>query len=126
MRKILAFVPEFLSCEEILRKWTVAAVFWVIRPNNFLSRKSDRKACILRNERIVTLSKKSIFDLLYSYAHLVHSLVAATHCKLYISLIYLYLNSDDLQRRKRSQKNVVSIENDYWEVMVSVGKILFE
>ena len=83
------------------------------------------KSCILvRSERIVAVWKKSI---LYSYTHLVHSFVAETHFKLYISLIrWKHLNSDDLQRRKRSPKNVVSIENYYPDVLVSVSKFLFE
>ena len=72
---------------------------------------------------LVTVSKKSI---LYTYNHLVY-FVAEMHFKLYISLIHLqHFGSDDLQRRKRFTKNVVSIENNYPEVMVSVGKLLFE
>ena len=67
--------------------------------------------------------KKSIFDLFHSYTHLVHSFVAETHCKLYPLIIF---RSDDLRRRKRSLKNVVSIENEYSEILVSVGKCLFE
>ena len=71
----------------------------------FLGDSSEKKACILRGERIVTVLKKSIFDLLYSYTHLVHSFVAETHCKLFISFIrLLYFDSDDLRRQKRSQK----------------------
>ena len=104
-RKILDFPPDFLPGKEIFRKWTVSADFWVIRPKNFLTRESGGKACILHSERIVTVSKKSIFDLLYSYTHLVHSFVAETHCKLFISFIrLLYFDSDDLRRQKRSQK----------------------
>ena len=89
LRKILAFPPDFLPGEEIFRKWAVSADFRAIHPNNFLTRKSGRKACILRSERIVTVSKKSIFDLLYSYIRLVHSFVTEMHSKLYISFICL-------------------------------------
>ena len=83
------------------------------------------KSCIsVRSERIVAVSKKS---LLYSDTNLVRSFVAETHFKLYIFKIRLrHFNSDDLGRRKRCQKNVVSIENNYPEVLVSVGKFLFE
>ena len=106
-----------------MRKWTVSADLQWICPENFLLRKSGGKACILRSERIVMISKKSMFDFLYSYTHLVHSFVAETHCKLYPLIIF---RSDDLRRRKRSLKNVVSIENEYSEILVSVGKCLFE
>ena len=51
-RKILAFPPDFLSGEEILRKWTV---FQVIHAKNYLTKKSGGKACILCSERIVTV-----------------------------------------------------------------------
>ena len=56
-----------------------------------------------------------------------HSFVAETRLKLYISLIGLYyFDSDDLRRRKRSPKNVVWTENSYSEILVSAGKFLFE
>ena len=87
--KILPFLPDFLPGEEIFRKWIVSADFRAIRPKNFLTRNSGGKACILRSERIVTISNKSIFDLLYSYTHLLHSFDGETHCKLYSSLIRL-------------------------------------
>ena len=80
-RKIPAFPPDVLHGEKIFRKWTVSADLRAILPESFLTRKSGGKACILRSERIVTVSKKLIFDLLYSYTHLVHSFVAETHCK---------------------------------------------
>ena len=51
-RKKLAFPPDFLLGEEILRKWTVSADFWAICPKNFLIRKSGGKASILRSEPI--------------------------------------------------------------------------
>ena len=78
-RKILASPPDFLPGEEILRKWGVSTDFQEICPKNVVTRKSGVKTCILTSERIVAISKKSIFDLLYSYAHLVHSFVAETH-----------------------------------------------
>ena len=117
-RKILAFPPDFPPGEEIFHKWTVSADIWAIRPKNILTKKSGGKACILRSERIVTVSKKSIFDLLYSYAHLVHSFVAETHCKLYISFIcLLYFDSDDLRRQKVSPEmwyRLRMIIRKYW------------
>ena len=71
----------------------------------YFARKSGGKASVLRSERIVTISKKSIFDILYSYTHLVYIFVVEKYCKLYIYLIRLqYFDSDDLQRRKRSPK----------------------
>ena len=84
---------------------TVSADFWAVRLKNFLTKESGGKACILRSECIVIVSKILIFDLLYSYAHLVHMSVTETHSKLYNSFIRsLYLDSDDLRRQKRSPK----------------------
>ena len=64
--KILTLPTDFLPSEEIFCKWAVSADFWAIRPKNLFTGKSGAKAWILRSGRIVTFSKKSIFDLLYS------------------------------------------------------------
>ena len=105
----------------MFRKWIVSAHFWVIRPKNVHTRKSGSKACILRSERIFTVSKKLIFDLLYSYTHPVHSFVTETHCQLYIYFIHLlYFDSDDLRRQKRSPNmryRLRMIIRRYWYVL---------
>ena len=78
LHKILAFPPDFFSGEDSFRKGIVSADFRVIHPKSLLTRKSGGKASNLRSERIHTVSKKAVFDLLYSYTHLVHIFVAET------------------------------------------------
>ena len=89
LKPLQAFPPDILPGEEIFRKWTVSADFWAMRSKHFLTRKSGGNTCILCSEHIITVSKKSMFYLLHSYTHLLHSFVAETHYKLSISLIRL-------------------------------------
>ena len=64
----------------LVRKFSVNGQFLQLFGDS--SEKIPHQEIILRSERIVIVSKKSIFDLLYSCTHLVHSFVAETHCKL--------------------------------------------
>ena len=57
-----------------------------------------------------------LFDLLYSYAHLVHSFVAETHCKLYFFYPLIMFRFRWLAKTKEILKNVVSIDNYYLKV----------
>ena len=119
---LISFLVRIFSLNGQFRQ-----IFWVIRPKKFSTRKSGGKACILRSERIIIVSKKLIFHLLYSYTHLVHSFVAETHCKLYISFIrLLYFDSGDLSKQKRSPNmwyRLRMIIRNYWYVQArGIGK----